>query len=344
MQLQLRAAAPLAAGFVLLFAGSAMASDGAVYTQTNSLIGNAVHRLDRGPDGLLTPVAIYRTGGTGTGAGLGSQGAVALSDDGRVVIAVDAGSNDIASFRVGRRGHLTLVDRQPSGGVLPNSVDIADGSAYVLNSGGTPNVTGFDVDGSGRIRARATVNLSAGPLGAAQVSVAPGGRDLVVTERLSNRIETLPLKFGRIGAPVVTASSGAVPFGFAFSPRGDLIASEAGASTVSSYRLSGNGTARVITASLPVGQGAACWVAVTADGRFAYTGNATGSISGFAIGKDGALTALNADGLTATSPRPNDLAIAGRYLYAINPSAGEVTAYGIRDDGTLVQMPGVHDL
>ena len=100
----------------------------------------------------------------------------------------------------------------------------------------------------------------------------------------------------------------------------------------------------MITASLPVGQGAACWVAVTTDGRFAYTGNATGSISGFAIGKDGGLTALNADGLTATSPRPNDLAVAGRYLYAVNPAAGEVTAYRIQNDGTLVQMPGVQNL
>src|SRR3954447_17384728 len=106
MKVQLRAAAPLAAGFALLFAGSALASDGAVYTQTNAPAGNAVHRLRRGPDGSLTPVATCRTGGTGTGAGLGSQGAVALSDDGRVVIAVDAGSNDIAVFRVGRRhGH-----------------------------------------------------------------------------------------------------------------------------------------------------------------------------------------------------------------------------------------------
>ena len=188
-----------------------------------------MHRLDRGPDGSLTPVATYRTGGLGTGAGLGSQGAVALSDDGRVVIAVDAGSNDIASFHVGRRGHLTLVDRQPSGGVTPVSVDIADGSAYVLNAGGAANVTGFGVDGSGRLRARDTAPLTAGAVNAAQVSVSPDGRDLVVTERGANRIETLPLRFGRIGAPVVTASSGAVPFGFAFSPRGDLVVSEAGA-------------------------------------------------------------------------------------------------------------------
>lgn len=83
---------------------------------------------------------------------------------------------------------------------------------------------------------------------------------------------------------------------------------------------------------------------MTGDGRFAYTGNATGSISGFAIGKDGGLTALNANGLTATSTRPNDLAIAGQFLYAVNPAAGEVTAYRIQNDGSLVQMPGVQNL
>ena len=79
MQVPFRAAAPLAAGFALLFTGSAMASDGAVYTQTNSppatpSTGSTVVRT-----GSLTPVATYRTGGTGTGAGLCSQGAVALS-------------------------------------------------------------------------------------------------------------------------------------------------------------------------------------------------------------------------------------------------------------------------
>src|SRR6478672_4452854 len=104
--------AALAVGFALLFGGTAMANPGAgagvLYTQTNSPTGNAVHRLDRGPDGSLTPVATYRTGGAGTGAGLQSQGAVALSDDGRVLLAVDAGSNDIAAFHVTRHGHLTL--------------------------------------------------------------------------------------------------------------------------------------------------------------------------------------------------------------------------------------------
>ena len=48
---------------------------------------------------------------------------------------------------------------------------------------------------------------------------------------------------------------------------------------------------------------------------------------------------VRADGLTAASPRPNDLAVAGRYLYAINSAVGEVTAYRISDDGRLTPMP-----
>ena len=66
------------------------------------------------------------------------------------------------------------------------------------------------------------------------MSVTPDGERLIVTERVSNRIESLGLDFfGRPGAPVVTASNGATPFGFAFGPDGALVVSEAGASTVS---------------------------------------------------------------------------------------------------------------
>jgi 6-phosphogluconolactonase len=71
-----------------------------------------------------------------------------------------------------------------------------------------------------------------------------------------------------------------------------VIVSEAGASTVSSYRLGRGGLLTAITASLPVNQGAACWVAVSPNGRFAYTGNAAGSISGFAVARNGSLAEI----------------------------------------------------
>src|SRR3954462_14711954 len=112
------AAASLAAVAALSLAGGSQARGRpvqAVYTQTNSAAGNAVLVLARGDDGTLAPAVSYPTGGLGTSAGLGSPGAVALSEDGRVLLAVDAGSNDVASFRVARTG-LTLVGRVPSRG------------------------------------------------------------------------------------------------------------------------------------------------------------------------------------------------------------------------------------
>src|SRR5690242_20931761 len=139
------AAAPLAMAAALLFAGSSQASGRplqAVYTETNSAAGNAVQVLARGDDGQLTPAGSYATGGLGTSAGLGSQGAVALSENGRVLLAVDAGSNDVASFRV-VPGGLELVGRVPSRGVFPVSVTVHGHDAYVLNAGGVANVAVF---------------------------------------------------------------------------------------------------------------------------------------------------------------------------------------------------------
>jgi 6-phosphogluconolactonase len=338
---------------------SAMASDagGSLYTQTNDPNGNSVQRFDRAADGSLTPAGTFATGGVGL-AGLGGrQGAVELSDDEDTVYAINAGSNTVTAFRAaggggddhdGRRRHapaLEIAGIVASGGVAPVSVDAHRDRVYVLNSGGTPNVTAFAVDRRGTLTPIGTRDLP-GALGAAQVSVTPDGSRLVVSERLSNRLETLALdRWGRPGAPVITASSGTVPFGFAFGRRGEVIVSEAGASTVSSYRADRSGALRTITPSLAVNQGAACWLAVAPNGRHAYTGNASGSISGFAIDRAGTLTALNADGLTAPlipSPRDLDFAENGRFLYAVSPgnatTGGQVTGYRVGSDGSLTQI------
>ena len=270
----------------------------------------------------------------------GRQGAVELSGDGRYLYAVNAGSNSVSVFRTGPGG-TRLLDTVASRGVAPTSISEDRGRVYVLNSGGTPNVAAFwrGFDGSLRPIPGGTRDLTAGADGAAQVSVTPGGRSLVVSERVANRLETLPLDIlGRPGNPVVTPSSGAVPFGFGITERGTIVVSEAGASTVSSYRLGFRGALSTITASLPVGQGAACWVAVSPNGRFAFTGNAAGGISGFAIGRDGSLAPL---GTTALLPSPRDLDFdaSGRFLHAVSPGSaaagGQVTTYRVGDDGSL---------
>src|SRR4029077_4367309 len=59
---------------------------GAVYTLTNQVAGNAVAVFDRAADGTLTAAATVATGGTGTGAGLGSPGAVLFGRDRRPLV------------------------------------------------------------------------------------------------------------------------------------------------------------------------------------------------------------------------------------------------------------------
>ena len=346
-----RSLVALMAAVILLAvaAANAMAAGGAVYTETNAPTGNAVQKFDRAADGTLTPAGTFPTGGAGSDSPGGRQGAVALSRDGSTLYAVNSASDSVSAFRVTRSG-LSRIETVASGGVAPVSVAERDGRVYVLNSGdtparGTPDVATF-VSGPGGHLIRVpggTRDLAAGADGTAQVGVTPDGRRLVVSDRVSNRLETLALDpFGRPGRPVVTASSGATPFGFDFGPRGELVVSEAGASTVSSYRVGFFGGLSAITPSLAVNQGAACWVAVSPDGRYAYTGNAAGSISGFAIGRHGQLTALNADGLTASSPAPftpRDLAFdrSGRFLYAVSPG-GRVTGYRVGSDGSLTEV------
>jgi 6-phosphogluconolactonase len=325
---------------LLMFTSSAMAASGSLYTQTNDPDGNTVQRFDRAADGSLTPAGTFATGGVGL-AGLGGrQGAVQLSGDERYLYAVNAGSNSVSVFRAGR--HRTrLIDTVSSRGVAPVSVAEHHGRVYVLNSGGTPNVAAFRraFDGSLQPIPEGTQELAPGALGAAQVSVMPDGSSLVVSERVANRLETLPLdRLGRPGEPVVTASSGAVPFGFGITQQGTIVVSEAGASSVSSYRLGSDGALSTVTASLLVGQGAACWVAVSPSGRFAYTGNAAGGISGFAIAHDGSLGALATTNLIP-SPRDLDFDTSGRYLHAVSPgnatTGGQVTSYRVESDGSL---------
>jgi len=325
-------------------AAGAMADPGALYSQTNAPAGNVVQKFDRGADGELAPAGTFSTGGAGLATLGGRQGAVELSDDESTVYAVNAGSNTVSVLRVTKAG-LALEDVVASGGVAPASVDERDGRVWVLNSGGTPNVTAFRATHDSLAPIAGGTQDLPGAVGAAQVSASPDGKRLVVSERLSNRLETLALdSAGRPDAPVVTGSSGAVPFGFAFGHRGDVIVSEAGGGTVSSYRAGAGGALSAITASLPVGFGAPCWVAVSPNGKLAYTGNASGSISGFDVAPDGSVSAIGPTAFAA-SPRDLDFSRNGRFLYLVSPgnaaTGGRVTGYRVAGDGSLEQVTSV---
>src|SRR5487761_321271 len=95
-----------------------------VYTETNQVAGNTVLAYRAEPDGNLTPIGSYLTGGSGTGTGSGSQGSLALGDDGHLLAVVNGGSNNISIYFVGHFGSLQLIETVGSGGTDPISVTI----------------------------------------------------------------------------------------------------------------------------------------------------------------------------------------------------------------------------
>ena len=335
----------LAADRALENAPSAVVSadaPGAVYTLTNQTAGNAVAMYARAADGSLTWLGSVATGGSGAGSSLGSQGAVALSDDGRWLFAVNAGSNDISSFAVTESG-LALTSRVASGGIRPISVTVHDNVVYVLNAGGDGSISGFLVGDRGELSpiAGSTRSLSGNAVGSAQVSFSPNGRWLVVTEKATNRLDVYAVgSDGSASAAVTTASAGGTPFGFAFGHRDELFVSEA-AGSASSYTLGGDASLTVASGAVLTHQGAPCWAVVTKNGRFGYTANAQGgSISGFAIANDGSIGLIDADGRTAVVGGGNiDLAVSGnsRYLYQLNGNRS-ISGFRIEADGHLTAV------
>lgn len=320
---------------------------GFVFTLSNQSDGNAVLVFARDQNGTLGAPATVPTGGLGSGGGLGNQGALILADRGRWLIAVNPGSNDVSVFRH-QNGRLNPTARTPSGGELPISVTEHGGIVYVLNDGGTANITGFRLrhDGSLTPIAGASRPLSIAAPDAAQIQFAPGGRELVVTEKGTNSILVFPVdRHGVAGAPSIQRSHGDTPFGFDFDRLGRLFVSEAfggatDASALSSYQLR-HGSLRLVSGSVGTTETAACWTVITGDGRFAYvTNTGSGSISGYRIGHSGRLRLLDADGQTAVvgaGSSPIDAAITrgSRYLFTLNSGAQSIAGFRIGRDGAL---------
>lgn len=323
---------------------------------TNAADGNAIVVYSRAADGTLTPQDSVATGGAGTGAGLGSQGGLALSKDDQWLLAVNAGSDDVTVFAVTEDG-LRRTDRVPAEGHTPISVTLSGSTVYVLN-GGSATLTGFTLDGRGKLHPLrlSRRQLSSRDAVPAQVEFSPDGRTLLVTEKNTNRILSFEVGFGGyLSRARVQEATGETPFGFAFGRRGQVFVSQAaggapGASSVGAYHTDAQSRVEPVEDATPTLNTAACWVAVSIDNRFAYTTN-TGSstVTGFRIGVDGSLGLLESDGVTAQLPAasaPIDMAFTddGRFLYVLGGGSGTIHGYAIQDDGSLVEVGEVGGL
>ena len=332
---------------------------GAVFTMDNSATGNHVLAYLRTPTGKLLPDGTFKTGGLGSGNGLGNQGGLVLSENGRWLFVCNAGSDEITVFLVTKHG-LVRTHKVDCQGKRPISLALHRNLLFVLNAGGQAG----DKDGiagffffAGRLYPLPNSKhaLSADNTAPAQISFSPNGEVLVVTEKATGILDTFTVdNDGSIDDYKQFPSVGQTPFGFAFR-RDDLIVSEAfgGApdgSALSSYDVDNDGELEVISPSVPTTETAACWVVITGNGRYAYTSNAgSGSISGYRIAHDGSISLLDADGVTGdTGPGsgPIDMALAGgsRFLYSLNGGNQTLGAFRVKADGSLEAIPGISGL
>ncbi len=319
---------------------------GALYTASNATTDNQILAFDQMQDGSLKPMGTISTGGRGSGGGLGNQSGLALTADRRLLLAVNAGSNEISVLKFNDR-NPKLVNKVASGGTRPVSITVQGNLVYVLNAG-SDDVTGFYLKDNGQLspipNSRRT--LSGQGTAPAQIRFSPDGRSMVVTEKATNIISTFPVKSGYLGDRISNPSSRNTPFGFAFDRRGNLVVSEAAGgppniSSISSYDILRNSKLKTITASATTNQLAACWVIISKNGKYAYTSNtASGSISGFEIKPDGMLVALTPNGVTGntgTGSGPIDMIISrnGQYLSSLNARNGTISNFRIESNGSL---------
>ena len=329
---------------------------GYVYVNDNTTGTNTIAGFLRHPDGSLTalPGSPFPAGGAGTGSGIGSQGALQQTSDGRYLLAVDAGSNQVSVFKIASGGGLSLVGSPvSSGGTMPVSIAVHQSLVYVANASGTPNFTGFTINSTGALTplAGSTVTL---PSGSLPGDVLFNGTGAVLAGTLvdSSQIVTFTVGSGGLltpapGSPFPAQATG--PFGSEFRPTNpsQLFVSNAHAGanlgTVSAFRVAADGTLTSIGAS-PFAdlQTAPCWVEITRNGRFLFAVNtAVPSISSYAISPGGSLRLLGSTVFnfpTGLGPEDARLSPDGKILYVVGTGAGKVSGFKVRD-GSLTELP-----
>jgi len=324
-----------------------------VFVQTDNTSGNQVIAYDRAPDGVLSLAGSYPTGGLGGALGgsvvdhLASQGSLAYDQAGNLLLAVNAGSNTVSAFSV-QGDRLALHQVVGSGGTFPVSVATWGNLVYVLNAEGAGSVQGYfvvagfllPIPGSNR-----SLNLT--PVTGSnqftntpgQVAFSPDGRELIVTTKANgDNIDVFGV--GPLGllsfAPVQNTEAGTVPFAMTFDQAGQLVVADAGTNALSTFNLEPGGTV-ALASSVGSGQGATCWVAPA--GGYFYASNAmSGSVSGYQIAFNGALSLLTPP--TTTNPGTVDASGSadGRYLYVQTGANGIVDEFAVGATGSLTEV------
>jgi 6-phosphogluconolactonase (cycloisomerase 2 family) len=365
-----------------------------VYVETNSPIAedNAVLAFRRDDAGRLTEIGKFATGGTGQinlpkviGPDDSSQEVVATAD-GRFLFAVNQGSHSVTSFRILDDGRLVRVGTFDSGGVQPDSLGISGNRLYVSNRGdsavghpGTvaPNITGFTIRSDGSLReipnSTVTFPVDTSP---SQDLISRDGRFLfadifgVPGSKAPQANTFAPFQVQHDGtlklAPggnVGDAINPTLLLGADVHPTLNIVyAGLTADNQVGVFTYDETGRLSFVGSGADEGR-AACWIAVSADGKYLYTAS-TGSntvgvfsladplhpveIQSFSLGGPQAPPGTPA-GQRQTADFQLALDPSGRFLYVINqstsdqglfPNGNQLHVLAVARDGTVSEPKG----
>jgi 6-phosphogluconolactonase len=329
---------------------------GYTYIDGNTAPANTIDGYARHADGSLTalPGSPFAAGGEGLGAGLASQGAIQATRDGRYLLAVDAGSNQISVLRI-TAGGVPVLAGQPvsSDGIKPVSVAVSpSGLVYVANSGaGGSNYTGFRLSSGGTLTpVQGSTYTVPDTSGLGDVFFNALGDHLIGTRTGTSQIDSfLVLPGGRLlaapGSPFTGQGLGQLGAEFSPASPSELFVSNAHngnlLGTVSAYHDSLLGRLSPIGSSpYADGQTAPCWVEISHDGRYLFTVNTgSGNISSYSINPGGSLTLIGSTPITGGGADIDArLSPDGRYLLVDGSGMHFVSVFAV-DGGSLTEVP-----
>jgi 6-phosphogluconolactonase (cycloisomerase 2 family) len=359
MTLFKQSAVSCAASFLLL--GMSLQAEAVIYTASNEAAGNRVIAFDVDKrTGRLTELGSFDTQGTGTGAPIGNQAALATDASDRWLFVTNAGDGSVTSFRLQENG-LQFVNRVDSGGHSPISVTVFGTLVYVLNEGsGDPadapafrydNISGLRFNPSGELvpipgstRIIDNTQLTA----PAQVGFNKSGTVLLITEKATDTLTTFVMRGDGTPAdsPLKRPSAVPTPFGFEFGDRDFVFITEAnggGPGVTASYRINrGTGEVSSLVDLVDMGN-ATCWTVLSSDQTVGYSVNTgSDSLSLYRINFNGTMEPFfsRPDRQILTggdAPRDAVLTQDNQFLFVLNNGDGELQGFRVVSDGRVVR-------
>ena len=329
---------------------------GAVYAGTNKRDANTLAAFGALANGTLVQIAEYATGGRGgifnSGNGLDpliSADSV-ITVDNRFVLAVNAGSNTIASLRVNADFSLTLIGTAPTGGFGPSCIAYRGGLVYVGNLDvdgrftGEPdqigNVTGFRFDTTTGQLTPIANSTRALRTRANDVEFSPDGRFLVVSG-------------SNAGSTMIPPSAADTLVVYGVMADGTLTAGPQASAASTVLNTNGRNLPSVIGFEI-VQRTGGVFVIATESREFQPNGAPgmlpmfqTGSVSTWRLETSGALTPVSQDVRTgptnSSGPTSACWIVASpdnRLFWVASASGSTISTYRMNDDGSIALIAG----